>query len=49
MNIEHKTTALTTVMVFTSHTLIVPSNDAVASRSGLSGLNLQSNIVSTWP
>lgn len=40
---------LTAFIVLTSQTLIVPSNDAVANKSGLSGLNLQSNIVSTCP
>lgn len=40
---------LTAVMVLTSQTLIVPSNDAVANKSGLSGLNLQSNMVSMCP
>lgn len=39
----------TAVKVFISHTFIVPSNDAVARRSGLSGLNLQSKMVSTCP
>ena len=37
---------LTAVMVLTSQTLMVPSKEAVANKSGLSGLNLQSNIVS---
>ena len=40
---------LTAVMVLTSQTLMVPSKEAVANKSGLSGLNLQSNIVSIWP
>ena len=40
---------LTGVMVLTSQTFIVPSKDAVASKSGLSGLNLQSKMVSTCP
>lgn len=32
-----------------SQTFIVPSNEAVARRSGLSGLNSQSKMVSTCP
>ena len=49
MYIKKTLAKLTGVMVLTSQTFIVPSKDAVASKSGLSGLNLQSKMVSTCP
>lgn len=44
-----KSNKLTTSIVVTSQILTVPSKEAVANMSQLSGWNSQQNIVSVWP